>query len=95
MPSCFVWKERFRTLIPKTWTDAYGDTTKKTAQEIADCIDDMVDSKAKVDGDLRKKNSGGKKKWKKPKKPKDEQPLSWKQKQQRRRERLAQEKKSQ
>jgi hypothetical protein len=82
-------------LIPKTWTDAYGDTTKKTAQEIADCIDDMVDSKAKVDGDLRKKNSGGKKKWKKPKKPKDEQPLSWKQKQQRRRERLAQEKKSQ
>lgn len=25
-------------MIPKTWTDAYGDTIKKTSGEIAECL---------------------------------------------------------
>jgi hypothetical protein len=81
-------------LVPKEWVDSFDDTIKKTATEIAECIDSVVDEKAKVDGGLRKKKvskakwkpAGGKKPAEKPSK------LSWKQKQKRRRERLAAEK---
>jgi len=76
-------------LVPKTWLDAFDDTIKKNAQEIADCIDDVVDEKAKVDGGLRKKTKTSKSKWKPAKKPNK---LTWKQKQKRRRQRLRAEK---
>merc|ERR1712157_520157 len=41
-------------LVPKTWVDSYEDTMGKTATEVAECLDDMLDEKAKVDGGLRK-----------------------------------------
>merc|ERR1712227_935756 len=41
-------------LIPKSWEDSFGDTIRKTAQEVADCIDALVDDKAKVTPTLRK-----------------------------------------
>merc|ERR1712019_139252 len=41
-------------LVPKTWVDSYEDTITKTATEVAECLDDMLDEKAKVDGGLRK-----------------------------------------
>ena len=41
-------------MIPKTWTDAYGDTIKKTAGEISDCLNMLADNKFKVDGQFRK-----------------------------------------
>jgi hypothetical protein len=53
-------------MIPKTWTDAYGDTIKKTSQEISECLNAMVDNRAKIDGELRKALN----KAKSPKKPK-------------------------
>merc|ERR1712110_415675 len=77
-------------LVPKTWVDAFGDTIKKSGKEIADCIDDIVDEKAKVDGGLRKSKS--KSKWKPEKTPAKPTKLSWKAKQKRRQERLAREK---
>lgn len=95
-------------LVPKTWVDSFGDTIKKTATEIADCVDDVVDEKAKVDGSLRRAKKQNWKPAKKPaakpvklpakkptKKPTSGKNLTWKEKQQRRRERLAKEKSQQ
>ena len=89
-------------MIPKTWTDAYGDTIKKTAGEISDCLNLMVSNKAKVDGQFRKvvkKKKPGKKpnKWNKNKnkggknnkwKGKTHAPGGWKKKQAARQARL-------
>ena len=47
-------------MIPKTWTDAYGDTIKKTSAEISDCLNMLVDEKFKVDGMFRRKNNAAK-----------------------------------
>ena len=74
-------------LVPKTWVDSYEDTISKTATEVAECLDDMLDEKAKVDGGLRK----GKKQKFKPAKENNKK-LTWAQKQKRRRERLKREK---
>merc|ERR1712050_822600 len=66
-------------MIPKTWTDYYGDTIKKTSAEISECLNLVLNNKAKVDGQLRKgatKSSGNKKKknnkWKKNQKKKNQ-----------------------
>merc|ERR1711993_198409 len=40
-------------IVPKSWRDAYGDQTRKTAQEIADCLNQVTDWEAKFTGGLR------------------------------------------
>ena len=35
-------------MIPKSWTDAYGDTIRKNGQEVADCLNQMLNNNAKV-----------------------------------------------
>merc|ERR1712062_881624 len=40
-------------IVPKQWRDAYGDQTRKTAQEIADCLNQVLDNTAKLNGQLR------------------------------------------
>jgi len=59
-------------MIPKTWTDAYGDTIKKTSGEIAECLNQVVNDKAKVDGWVRRRN--------KPEAPKKKKNNKWKKK---------------
>ena len=45
---------RFRIfMVPKTWKDDYGDWISKTAKEVSECLDAMLDEKAKVDSSLR------------------------------------------
>ena len=45
---------RFRiAMIPKRWTDQYGDIISKTAKEISECLNAITDDKAKYDGALR------------------------------------------
>merc|ERR1712050_826147 len=57
-------------MIPKTWTDAYGDTIKKTSGEIAECLNQVVNDKAKVDGWVRRRNQ--------PEAPKKKKNNKWK-----------------
>jgi len=40
-------------MVPKTWQDEYGDWITKTAEEISECLNAMLNEKAKVDGSLR------------------------------------------
>ena len=35
-------------LIPKSWEDKYGDTIRKNGQEVADCLNSMLNNNAKV-----------------------------------------------
>ena len=45
---------RFRIfMVPRTWKDDYGDLISKTAKEVSECLDAMLDEKAKVDSSLR------------------------------------------
>ena len=45
---------RFRiAMIPKRWTDQYGDIIEKTAKEVSECLNAITDDKAKYDGALR------------------------------------------
>jgi len=49
---------RFRIfMVPKTWKDDYGDWISKTAKEVSECLDAMLDEKAKVDSSLRMRPS--------------------------------------
>merc|ERR1711937_458234 len=43
-------------LIPKSWEDKYGDTIRKNGQEVANCLNSMLNNNAKVDGQLKKKH---------------------------------------
>ena len=55
-------------MVPKTWQDAYGDWITKTAEELAVCLNAILNKQAKVDGSLRtqnKKKQVNKKKWSK------------------------------
>merc|ERR1712228_854762 len=40
-------------MVPKTWQDQYGDWIKKTAKEISECLNAMLNEKAKVDATKR------------------------------------------
>ena len=35
-------------LIPKSWEDKYGDTIRKNGQEVANCLNSMLNNNAKV-----------------------------------------------
>ena len=35
-------------MVPKSWTDQYGDTIRKNGQEIADCLNQMLSNNARV-----------------------------------------------
>jgi len=54
-------------MIPKTWTDSYGDKIKKTSGEISDCLNSILNDEAKAEGWTRKTSTktAPKKKWKK------------------------------
>merc|ERR1712157_281798 len=41
-------------MVPKSWTDQYGDTIRKTATEVAECLNQMLSNNARVDGQLKK-----------------------------------------
>ena len=75
-------------MVPKTWQDQYGDWIKKTAKEISECLNAMVDDEAKFDGSLRsvkkpaattkpKKKWKPKNKWRPKKKPKNNNNKKW------------------
>jgi hypothetical protein len=44
-------------MVPKSWTDQYGDTIRKNGQEIADCLNQMLSNNARVDGQLKKNSN--------------------------------------
>merc|ERR1712135_267926 len=42
-------------MVPKTWQDDFGDWISLTAQELSACLNSILDEKAKLDGQVRKK----------------------------------------
>jgi len=40
-------------MVPKQWHDSYGDIIKKTSQEVADCLNQVLDNTAKLNGQTR------------------------------------------
>ena len=41
-------------MVPKSWTDQYGDTIRKNGQEIAECLNQMLSNNARVSSFLLK-----------------------------------------
>ena len=35
-------------MVPKSWTDQYGDTIRKNGQEISECLNQMLSNNARV-----------------------------------------------
>merc|ERR1712021_209644 len=44
-------------MVPKSWTDQYGDTIRKNGQEISECLNQMLSNNARVDGQLKKNSN--------------------------------------
>merc|ERR1712176_842694 len=42
-------------MVPKTWQDDFGDWITLTAEELSACLNSILDEKAKLDGQVRKK----------------------------------------
>merc|ERR1712062_314077 len=81
-------------MIPKVWLDNYGDEIRRNGQQIAECLNQVLNNNAKFDGQLKRSHSSFKKtsvkptSQKKPKSPKNKwknkgkkSNKSWKQRQ--------------
>jgi len=44
-------------MIPKVWLDGYGDQIRRNGQQIADCLNQVLNNNAKFDGQLKRAHS--------------------------------------